>query len=824
MNCSNCGMQLNDGAKFCPGCGTPVAAQPVAAQPAVNNIEDNSTVLLGAVPPAPAADNDQTVFAAAPSVNSEQTVFAASIEQPVQQFQQPAQQFQQPAQQFQQPVQQFQQPAQQYQQPAQQFQQPAQQFQQPAQQYQQPAQQFQQPQYAAPEYPSGQYNQAVAKKKSPALAIIITLVVVIVLAAGAVAALYFTGIIGGGNDPDKLLETADSLYSDKKYDDAIAKYEKVLEKDPLSVDAYLGLSKAYEAQEDNDNAIKVLEDALDELEDEKDIKKINKALDKLRDSSSDDKDDKDDEDEEGTTSDSSNISTSDTSSATSSEVTAPLFDINYAVGDWGYSSGSNVVNVSISRDNVSIDENGQVYSYYSSEWTLTENGLKIDSYYDSIEFVYDAYYDEMSMVMNGNQYYLTRGVAVRQEGKVLNIWCWNNEFQQRVTEFYPGYIDNGNGTGRIGDVTVKWTINPNNNNGYQIPLDAALRDQDYVSADEKIDIFLIEADYADKYVNSNYCLPVSAVGITDADTAQMYPYTKEIATDDNGNLMAVSWQACPGLFAYRRSIAKDVIGTDDPAVVQKYVDNWDEFDKTARKMKERGYSMLSGYDDAYRVFSNNMSQPWVNSRNEIVVDDNLLRWVEQTKTYTDKRYNNGNGLWSEGWAYDQSYNGNVFGFFYSTWGIDFTLMGNAGERGFGDWAVCYGPQSFFWGGTWICAGYQTDNPTLVHDIMYNLTCNADIMKDITLTVQDYTNNMKAMDEIANSSFKSDFLGGQNHIALFTENAKKIDMSNISPYDQGLNETFQAAFRDYFDGTADFDTALRNFYNNAIVMYPALSKP
>ena len=42
-----------------------------------------------------------------------------------------------------------------------------------------------------------------------------------------------------------------------------------------------------------------------------------------------------------------------------------------------------------------------------------------------------------------------------------------------------------------------------------------------------------------------------------------------------------------------------------------------------------------------------------------------------------------------------------------------------------------------------------------------------------------------MEEIANSDYKSDFLGGQNHIALFAEAAKKIDMSNAGPYDQGI---------------------------------------
>lgn len=39
-------------------------------------------------------------------------------------------------------------------------------------------------------------------------------------------------------------------------------------------------------------------------------------------------------------------------------------------------------------------------------------------------------------------------------GKVLNIYCWNTEFEERMTDYYPGYKDHGDGTGSIGDVKV----------------------------------------------------------------------------------------------------------------------------------------------------------------------------------------------------------------------------------------------------------------------------------------------------------------------------------------------------------------------------------
>ena len=429
------------------------------------------------------------------------------------------------------------------------------------------------------------------------------------------------------------------------------------------------------------------------------------------------------------------------------------------------------------------------------------------------------------------------GSESTEEGKVLNIWCWNDEFQSRFNDYYPEVkeIADDKSTTTLNDGTVvKWTINPNENNNYQNKLDEALLNQESADADDKIDIFLIEADYALKYVDSEYTVDVvNDIGLTEDDMADQYQYTKDIVTDSNGTIKGTTWQATPGLFAYRRSIAKDVLGTDDPDEVQAALSDWDKFNAVAEQASAKGYKMLSGYDDSYRTFSNNVSAPWVDGT-KVVVDANLMNWVDQTKEFTDKGYNNKTSLWDDGWAADQGPDGDVFGFFYSTWGINFTLLGNSladpdGEQAvgngiYGDYAVCEGPEPYYWGGTWICAAAGTDNTATVKDVMEKLTCDSDIMKQITLDTQDYTNNKTAMNAIAEDpEFGSDFLGGQNHIALFAEAAEKIDMSNAGKYDQGCNEKFQAAFKDYFDGSVDIDTAKANFETAIMELYPNLTE-
>ncbi len=427
------------------------------------------------------------------------------------------------------------------------------------------------------------------------------------------------------------------------------------------------------------------------------------------------------------------------------------------------------------------------------------------------------------------------------DGTVFNIYCWNDEFQSRFKDYYPGYKEDKKDTSKgtlsndLGEFTVNWVITPTDDNAYQNKLDAVLPKNADASADDKVDLFLIEADYALKYVNSPVTLDVNAMGLTDEDTAEMYEYTKTVCTNTvDGTLRGVSWQATPGLFVYRRSIAKDVLGTDDPDEVQSKLGSWEDFDKVAEQAKGKGYFMLSGYDDSYRVFSNNVEKKWVSDDKVIQIDDSIWQWVDQTKTYTDKGYNNGTSLWSDEWAKDQGSSSKVFGFFYSTWGINFTLLGNSlddakgeekvGNGIYGDWATCEGPASYYWGGSWICAAAGTDNQSLVVDVMRKLTCDADIATKITEDTQDYTNNMAAMKAIAESDYKSDFLGGQNHIALFAAAAEKIDISNMGPYDQGLNESFQGAMKDYFTGNVSKEDATANFYKEAVEKYPDISAP
>ena len=84
-----------------------------------------------------------------------------------------------------------------------------------------------------------------------------------------------------------------------------------------------------------------------------------------------------------------------------------------------------------------------------------------------------------------------------EQGKVLNIWCWNDEFQTRFNDYYPEVKEvakDGSTTTLNDGTTVNWIVEPNEGNNYQTKLDEALLKQADAAADDKIDLFLVEAD------------------------------------------------------------------------------------------------------------------------------------------------------------------------------------------------------------------------------------------------------------------------------------------------------------------------------------------
>ena len=402
--------------------------------------------------------------------------------------------------------------------------------------------------------------------------------------------------------------------------------------------------------------------------------------------------------------------------------------------------------------------------------------------------------------------------AAASEGKVFNIYAWNEEFKGFFEKYYT--VPDG--------VTVNWIINPSDGGVYQDKLDEALLNQENAAADDKVDMFLAEADYILKYTNSDYTQDVQALGVTDFSNA--YEYTVQAASDEAGTVKGVSFQCCPAALIYRRSIAKDVLGTDDPAEVQAKLDSWDKFNAVAADAKAKGYLMTASESATFRVFSNNGETPLVTD-GKLTLNDAIKAWQAQAKDFSDKGYTQTCDIWSDECTAQMFKDGKTMCYFGPAWYYNFS-MGNAQdpEKGCpGDWAICEGPQAHFWGGTWLLAATGSDNPTMLADIMNTFINNEEVCTNLVKNEMQFSNNQKVNQACA-AEGGNEFLGGQNDTAVFVELAKNIKFENKTIYDQLLTEGLQGYWREYCDGEVTEDQAMANYYKYINEKYPEIVTP
>ena len=400
-----------------------------------------------------------------------------------------------------------------------------------------------------------------------------------------------------------------------------------------------------------------------------------------------------------------------------------------------------------------------------------------------------------------------------EQGKVFNIYAWNEEFKGFFDQYYE--VPDG--------ITVNWIINPSDGGAYQTALDEALQAQSSAAADDRVDLFLAEADYILKYVNSDLTMDVTQIGVS--VFSNCYNYTVEACTSTDGKVKGVSFQCCPSALIYRRSIAEDVLGTSDPNEVQELLSDWDKFDAAAQAAKEKGYYIIASFASTYRPYSNNVTTPWVDSNNNLHMDERIKNWVIQTDKYIQNGYCLTSGIWDDETTAQMFADGKTMCFFGPAWYFNFS-MGNAQDPNkgcFGDWAICEGPMAHFWGGTWLLAPVGTDNPVMLADVMNTFIADEEVCYKLVTEQNQFSNNQIVNRKIADdSSYGNAFLGGQNDVAVFCDLAKNIKFRNMTIYDQLCNEGLQTKLQEYWKGGCTYDEAIVNFKTYIADTYPDVS--
>lgn len=352
--------------------------------------------------------------------------------------------------------------------------------------------------------------------------------------------------------------------------------------------------------------------------------------------------------------------------------------------------------------------------------------------------------------------------------------------------------------------------------------DASEKYDNLFKSGDDLDVYFCEADWALKYINDDEkTLPLADLGLGDSDFANIYAYTDEIGKSSDGVRKGVSWQAAAGGFQYRSDLAQEYLGVTSPEEMQAAIGDWDKFVEAAQTVSEKSSGKTALADTLggmWQAYACGRTTPWVVD-NALQIDDFCKEFADTAKALWDCGGVTKNGQWTDEWTAAGT-NDTCMGYFVSTWGFGgFALDAAGGEGGatYGKWAVCQGPQPFFWGGTWIVVNPKTDNGEEARDFILSATSNEDQMSTYAVNKPEYVNNSKVMDDLisSNTVFNEKItnnLGGQNFYAELADNAKTIDFNGlITPYDATVKTDFINVVKEqYLEGGASWDDTVEAF--------------
>lgn len=352
--------------------------------------------------------------------------------------------------------------------------------------------------------------------------------------------------------------------------------------------------------------------------------------------------------------------------------------------------------------------------------------------------------------------------------------------------------------------------------------DASEKYDNLFKSGDDLDVYFCEADWALKYINDDEkTLPLADLGLGDSDFANIYSYTDEIGKSSDGVRKGVSWQAAAGGFQYRSDLAQEYLGVTSPEEMQAAIGDWDKFVEAAQTVSEKSSGKTALADTLggmWQAYACGRTTPWVVD-NALQIDDFCKEFADTAKALWDCGGVTKNGQWTDEWTAAGT-NDTCMGYFVSTWGFgSFALDAAGGEGGatYGKWAVCQGPQPFFWGGTWIVVNPKTDNGEEARDFIISATSNEDQMSTYAVNKPEYVNNSKVMDDLisSNTVFNEKItnnLGGQNFYAELADNAKTIDFNGlITPYDATIKTDFINVVKEqYLEGGASWDDTVEAF--------------
>jgi len=412
------------------------------------------------------------------------------------------------------------------------------------------------------------------------------------------------------------------------------------------------------------------------------------------------------------------------------------------------------------------------------------------------------------------------------------------------------------------NVNIEFTMVPDTQNQFAESLINA------ISGGNVPDVVLLESAYVRRFVE----MPGALMDLSEFDalTDEIggYKFARDIASY-YGTTKAIAYNATPGGVFYRRSLALEYFGTDEPDMIQQYyMSDMSAFEQAAAIIREQsdGNTYIVGsVNEFINPYFNNRSQPWIID-NRLEFDPLLNEILDVSRRFYDNGYighypplEDDYTPWGNNWfnGMSDSSEKQIFSYFLPTWGLPYVLMGFSspfsvwnptmeGSDTTGDWALVSGPLQYQWGGMWLAAMNDAQNPEGAKDFIKFAVFDEEHLKNWATGV--YTNDYlmgidpTVADELSqsagndfmfsqnvnrevtplfdNSEF-SEFLGGQNHYEAWDLIAGNTRADNVQAYDFEIQSLFVKNLDGYMRGEINREEFYEAFKEDVAELLPDL---
>lgn len=424
-----------------------------------------------------------------------------------------------------------------------------------------------------------------------------------------------------------------------------------------------------------------------------------------------------------------------------------------------------------------------------------------------------AFVFALSLVLIGN---VCNVSAFAQENKndiKLITWMWTDELGEMGRHYMETHPDG---------YTIEHVVVPFDS--YQTALNNAIQSK----SEDAPDIFAGEAGFFKQYIDSNLCIPLSEVGITEADTdaSGIYKYMLELGTDADGELKGLGFQTVAGVCYYRTSYAKQYLGVETPEEFKELIKDWDKFLVTAKTLFDASNGfvrMVGGMGDITAPFR-------IGQRTMNYVEDDRLNvepfveeYMEYTKTLINSDLTCDNSARQSGSWYAEANDAiEEYSFlctFGAPWLLAYVLQPNIGdepgESTYGDWSICESPYSFFNGGTWFMISSSSKNKEAAAEYLRYLTLDTSTEGNLYwwLTEKGDATSSQIVNEMVVDGYANGFVGGQNSLLYFMNAAEAYDqIPCYSNYDATIEGIMDDEALAYTEGKVTLEEAMENYIN------------